>query len=218
MNTDTLEDAKNKYRAIMIDPPWTYKVWAASNGDTRLAGNHYPLLTNEELKKLNMQCLMAEDCAVFVWVTWPLLVEAIDIIQCWGLTYKTLAFNWVKLGAKGKVLFNMGHWTRANSEPCLLFTKGSPKRKSQSVAQTIVDDGQLFLFEDNNTILAQTLAHSAKPREAYERVEQLVAGPYLDIFARRKRKGWDAIGNEIDGRDIRDVLNAIEANGQLPLF
>jgi N6-adenosine-specific RNA methylase IME4 len=82
-------------------------------------------------------------------------------------------------------------WTRANAELCLLFTKGSPKRKARNVRQVII---------------APVGVHSAKPDEQYERIERLVDGPYVEVFARRPWPGWNAIGNEIDGRDVRDVL------------
>lgn len=194
-----------QYKAIMIDPPWQFKVWSKDTGQGRSAESHYPTLDLDEMKRLPMQELFTPDCAVFMWATWPTLPEALALGAAWGLTYKTLAFDWLKRTNSGNSWhMGMGYWTRANSEPCLLFTQGKPKRKSKGVRQLLVDDdSQLSLFPP---LVARVMGHSVKPDEAYYRVEQLVDGPYLDVFARRKRKSWDAIGNEIDGRDIRDVL------------
>lgn len=161
----------------------------------------------EELKALPLLTLMADDCAVFMWATWPMLPTALEVGAAWGLTYKTLAFDWLKRTSTGEHWhIGMGYWSRANSEPCLLFTRGNPKRKDKGVRQLIVDNtSQLPLFPP---LVNRVMGHSVKPDEAYCRIERLVDGPYIDVFARRKRKGWDAIGNDIDGRDIRDVLEA----------
>lgn len=194
-----------RYGAIMIDPPWSFRVWSKATGQGRSAESHYPTLDIESMCNLPMHRLFAGDCAVFMWTTCPTLPDALRLGKAWGLTYKTFAFDWLKRTSTGNNWhMGMGYWTRANSEPCLLFTKGKPERKSKGVRQLIVEDHtQLSLFPP---LVSRVLAHSAKPDEAYRRVEQLVDGDYLDVFARRTRPGWDAIGNEIDGRDIRDVL------------
>ena len=198
-----------KYSAIMIDPPWAFRVWSKDTGQGRSAESHYPTLDLEEMKKLPMDKLFADDCAVFMWATFPTLPEALELGAAWGLTYKTCAFTWIKRTTTGNHWFTgMGYWTRSNPEPCLLFTKGSPKRQSKGVMQLIVENSsQLPLFEETTAIVSPIMGHSTKPDEAYRRIEQLVDGAYLDVFARRKRNNWDAIGNGIDGEDIRDVLD-----------
>jgi len=77
----------------------------------------------------------------------------------------------------------MGYWTRANPEQCLLATRGHPKRIGRDVRRWID---------------APRREHSRKPDEIYERIERLVDGPYLEMFARQTRDGWDAWGNETD--------------------
>ena len=63
-----------------------------------------------------------------------MLREALEVIEAWGFTYKTVAFNWVKQNKTGAGLFwGLGNWTRSNSEICLLAVKGKPKRMSASV-------------------------------------------------------------------------------------
>jgi len=58
-------------------------------------------------------------------------------------------------------------------------------------------------------VFAQLSNHSRKPAEIQNRIERLCSGPFLELFARRQRPGWTCLGNEIDGRDIRDALNDI---------
>ena len=100
----------------------------------------------------------------------------------------------------------MGYWTRANSEPCLLATRGKPKRLDKGVSQVLA---------------CGTGRHSEKPFEFYERTERLLAGPYLEMFARPhgalidgSREGWTRLGNEIDGLDMEEALRRLAAQEQ----
>lgn len=93
----------------------------------------------EDIRRLPVKELAADDCILFMWVTFPTLQEAFSVIEAWGFTYKTVAFAWVKQNRKTSSLFwGMGHWTRANVELCLLATKGTPKRQSASVHQVVI--------------------------------------------------------------------------------
>lgn len=197
-----------RYATLYIDPPWEFEAWGKDIGK-RSAESHYSTMTPDDLRYLPMQNLMADDCAVFLWAVWCKLPEAIQLGESWGLEYKTCAFNWVKLNKtqSDTPFTGMGYWTRANSEPCLLFTRGNPKRQSKGVPQMLIDwQGGMFEDFETETIATRIGAHSEKPNAIYERIETLVGGDYCEVFARRRRAGWDAIGNEIDGRDIRDVL------------
>ena len=102
----------------------------------------------------------------------------------WGFTYKTCGFNWVKRNKKSNTFFfGMGYWTRANSELCLIGTKGTIKRKSNKVFQ-IVD-----------TPIEE---HSKKPDVVRDRIVELVGDiPRIELFARQTANNWDCWGNEI---------------------
>ena len=76
----------------------------------------------------------------------------------------------------------MGYWTRSNPEMCLLGTRGKPKRLNMSVKQLVV---------------SQRREHSRKPDEVYDRIEKMLEGLYLEMFARNTRQGWDNFGNEV---------------------
>ena len=189
---------RQTYRALLVDPPWAFRVWSEDTGNGRSASAHYPTMTVDELKVLPVPSLMAENCAVFMWATWPTLPDALALGAAWGLEYKTCAFNWVKLNKvqTDQPFVGMGYWTRANSEPCLLFTKGTPRRKSRAVRQIILEwIGGMF---ETETLATPIQEHSQKPNAVYRRIEALVEGPYCELFARRVWRGWDRWGNEID--------------------
>ena len=167
------------YGAILADPPWDFKTYSAK-GRGRSADKHYMLTSFEALCEMSLH--PAKDCVLFLWVTDPLLLQGPRLIEEWGFTYKTVGFTWVKTGKEPSTFpIGCGYWTRANPETCLLATRGHPKRKSKSVRQLIV---------------APRREHSRKPDEVYERIEALVDGPYLELFSRTTRAGWDAWGNE----------------------
>lgn len=174
-----------RYGTILADPPWHFAVWG--EGSKRNVTSKYSTMTLEEMTKLPVADWAADDCALFMWVVWPRLFEALPLIDAWGFTYKTCALCWVK--GEGLPLFpediktqvGMGYWTRANTEVCLLATRGRPKRLNADVRQVIID---------------RRREHSRKPDEVYERIERLVDGPYLEMFARQPWPGWTAWGNE----------------------
>jgi N6-adenosine-specific RNA methylase IME4 len=182
---------RGHFGAILADPPWRYEVWSEQSQNTRLASAHYDVMSSDEIAFLPVKELAADDCVLFLWITWPQLLDSLQIIDEWGFSYKTCAFAWLKAHANQLELFKddinpqvgMGYWTRANSEPCLLATRGKPKRLNADVRQGII---------------APRREHSRKPSGVHERIERLVAGPYLELFARQSHPGWTSWGNEVD--------------------
>ncbi len=185
-----------RYTVIYAEPPWGYKDDGqhASSTLRGAAEAHYATLGNDAIAALPVHLLAADDCVLFMWATNPLLPEAFAAIRGWGFTYKTVAFDWVKLTAKdeGRPFFGLGRWTRGNTEKCLLAVRGKPKRLSAAVSQLLV---------------APKLEHSAKPAEARDKIVALCGDvPRVELFARESVDGWDATGLDLDGVDLRDVL------------
>lgn len=137
----------------------------------------------EDIKALPVGELADKDCALFLWVTFPMLKEAWSVMEAWGFTFKTVAFVWIKQNRRSDGLFTgMGYWTRANAEICLLATKGHPHRRAKDVHQVIVSHVE---------------EHSKKPDAARERIERLLGDvPRIELFARQHPDGWDVWGNE----------------------
>lgn len=104
-----------KYKVIYADPPWAYKVWS-KKGAGRSAESHYPTMDIAAIKALPVGELADKDCALFLWITFPMLREAWGVMDAWGFTFKTVAFVWIKQCRKSEGLFTgMGYWTRANA-------------------------------------------------------------------------------------------------------
>jgi N6-adenosine-specific RNA methylase IME4 len=168
-----------KYNIIYADPPWKYYASGYKNQE-----QHYDSLTMEELKQMPIDDLTADNCVLFLWVTFPILNEVFNLIKWWGFDYSTVGFVWVKAKKDGEgFFFGLGNWTRSNVELCLIATKGSIERKDASISQIIYSP-----IEE----------HSKKPAIVREKIIQLVGDlPRIELFARQKIEGWNVWGNEV---------------------
>lgn len=171
-----------KYSIIYADPPWNYK---DKRTDYKISGGatkHYKTMNLEELKELGkiIQNIAAEDCMLFMWATFPNLIEALKTIKAWGFTYKTLGFSWIKTNKKnGKPFFGIGFYTKSNCEVCLLAIKGKPS--NLKISNYV-----------SSCIISERREHSRKPDEARDRIVELVGEiPKIELFARQEVKGWD---------------------------
>ncbi len=178
----------NHYNVIYADPPWTFATYSAK-GKGRSAEAHYSCLSFDDICRIPVAEWAARDSILLLWVTDPLLPRGLELIEAWGFTYKTVGFYWAKLNkaaspgacSEDDFFTGMGFWTRANAEQCLLATRGSPKRIAKDVRRLVV---------------APRREHSRKPDAVYDRIERLADGPYLEMFARNSRPGWDTWGNQ----------------------
>jgi len=137
----------------------------------------------DDICALPVKDIADKDCVLFLWVTYPILQDCFKVIEAWGFKYSTAAFVWVK---KNKIadspFIGCGAWTRANSELCLLATKGSITRLDAGVSQ-IID--------------AAIDEHSKKPASARQLITRLVGElPRIELFSRNAADGWDVWGNE----------------------
>jgi N6-adenosine-specific RNA methylase IME4 len=172
-----------RFALIYADPPWSFEVYSGK-GKQRSAERHYNTMALDEIKALPVASLAADDCVLLLWTVCPELPGALAVIEAWAFDYKTVGLDWIKQNRSGEGIFTgMGYWTRANSELRLLATRGRPQRRSMDVHQVI---------------MASVGKHSAKPEEAHKRIERLLAGPYLELFARTKRDGWTTWGDEVE--------------------
>ena len=170
-----------KFNILLADPPWRY----ANKGGQGVAENHYSTMNIEEICALPVAEIAAKDSALFLWATFPMLPEALRVIEAWKFTFKTVAFVWLKQNSKAKTWFyGLGFWTRSNAEICLLATRGHPKRQANDVQQLIV---------------APRREHSRKPDDVRDRIVRLMGDlPRVELFARQVTPGWDVWGNEVD--------------------
>ena len=177
---DQIIQSGKKYKIILCDPPWQYndKALAGNRG----AGCKYDLLSIDEICKLPVNEIAEQDCILFIWGTWTHIKEIQQVIESWGFEYKTVGFVWIKKFSTGRNFMGMGTWTRANTEYCLIATKGKPKRIDGGISQIIES------IPDK---------HSSKPDMVRTRIIQLCGDlPRIELFARTKVHGWDTFGND----------------------
>lgn len=185
---------RGHFGCILADPPWSFLTYGKHRTTPhRCVADHYQTMTHDELVSLPIADVAGKDCALFMWIVDSHFDEALTLGKAWGFSFKTIAFIWLKETENGRQLdifkgesdprISMGYWTRKQAEICLLFTRGKPKRLSKAVRQVIRDPRR---------------EHSRKPDEQFSRIEALVGGPRLELFARSARHGWTVWGNETD--------------------
>ncbi len=173
------------YDVIYADPPWSYGDKAMNRGG---AERHYTTTSIADLAKLELPA--SDNCALFMWATMPQIPAALDLMQQWGFSYKTVAFVWVKANKKAtdSPFWGMGSWTRANAELCLLVVKGKPVRLGKGVHQLIVEP---------EILTDPIMQHSRKPGVARDKIVGLLGDvPRLELYARDHADGWDVYGYE----------------------
>ena len=171
-----------KYATIVADPPWDYGVdherWVNGNhgGVTRPAIPYSPM-SLDEINALPVHELAAKECRLFLWTTNRFLRPSFDVLDAWGFQYRQ-TLVWHK--THGPSPFG-GSVAPNHAEFLLVATRGSPKILARATS---------------SVVMAPKQAHSAKPEAFLDLVEQVSPGPYLEMFARRNRLGWDTWGNE----------------------
>ena len=159
------------FATILADPPWD----VLQRGG-RGAHRHYPLMTAEQIAALPVGKLADTDAHLWLWVTNATLFAGQMVMAAWGFTYRS-CLTWVKPG------LGLGSsYLRNNTEHLLFGTKGK--------APILYRSQPTWLF-------APKQDHSHKPEEQYAVIERCSPGPYLELFARRKRQGWQVWGNEV---------------------
>jgi N6-adenosine-specific RNA methylase IME4 len=175
------------YRTIVLDPPWRYtQVPTVRSGSGVSAEHQYPTMTTEEIAALPVADRAADRAHLYLWVTNPVLlgarpsirghIEPLEIVRAWGFEPKAL-LTWHKLGILG-----LGFYFRGDTEHVIFATRG--------------ELGIAAADRVSNHFAAARGRHSEKPDRFYEIVERVSPGPYLELFARRRRVGWDVWGNE----------------------
>tara|TARA_R110000744_G_scaffold337011_1_gene442284 strand:- start:1646 stop:2251 length:606 start_codon:yes stop_codon:yes gene_type:complete len=173
-----------KYGVVIADPPWLYRC-ADTNGT---ADKEYDLLDDQAIYNLPVSDVALPDSVLLLWTTWPKLTEGMQTMEAWGFEYVT-GLPWVKMRGKS-FSYGVGHWVRGCSEPILIGRRGnvSPPRQEGFLG-----------------ILSPNLGHSRKP-ESLHQIAEALPGPYLELFARRRRAGWTCIGNELDKQPLQLTL------------
>lgn len=174
------------YYVVLADPPWSY--WG-QQGKWAAAAKFYETMPDADLLDLPIGRLLAPRGVLFLWATCPRLDFAVDCIRSWGLTYRGVAFVWVKTRKDGRPVGAQGvrpSIVKPTSEIVLAASRVARGRPMP------VSDEKV-----SQTVLAPKRAHSEKPVEVAERIERLYPeASKIELFARTVRPGWDAWGDQ----------------------
>lgn len=172
-----------KYGAILADPPWRFEL-RSERGEGKSPQSEYGCMSLDDIMALPVHQLAARDCWLWMWATAPMLPQAIATMSAWGFRYVS-AGPWAKQSKTGrKWAFGTGYVFRSAAEFFLLGAMGSPQCGSHS---------------ERNLIVAPVREHSRKPDEAHEMLERIAPKAWrCELFARQRRPGWDAWGNQTD--------------------
>lgn len=174
-----------KYGTILADPPWQFANRTGKMAPEHKRLNRYSTLTLQEIKEIPVSLVAAEQSHLYLWVPNALLKEGLDVMEAWGFQYKT-NIVWHKIRKDGEPDGRgVGFYFRNTTEMILLGVRGKLRTLAPGRRQV-------------NIIKTQKREHSRKPDELYEIIEACSPGPYLELFARGKRAGWDQWGNEVE--------------------
>lgn len=174
-----LKDFNPPYDVIVADPPWPY-----SNHDPQMvrADNHYKIMTIDEICSMPVDTLASKDGVLYLWGTWPLLPECLQVLKAWKFDYIS-GFPWIKFQNNFTLSQGMtGYWVYGVSEYVMIGKRGNAKPPN-------VNERYLGLIAPN-------LKHSRKPESVHQMAEG-IPGKHLELFAREERPGWDCFGNEV---------------------
>jgi N6-adenosine-specific RNA methylase IME4 len=121
---------------------------------------------------------------LYLWIPNALLAGGLEVMAAWGFTYKT-NIVWQKIrkdgGSDGR---GVGFYFRNLTELVLFGVRGKNARTLASGRRQV------------NYIESRKREHSRKPDELYPIIEACSSGPYLELFARGPRRGWESWGNK----------------------
>jgi len=180
------------YDLIMADPNWKFETYSAA-GEGKSAQKHYDCSPLDEIKSIPVGQMASPNCLLWLWATNPMLLEAIEVMQAWGFTFKTSGV-WAKMSkryeygmAKPKQQFGGGYILRSASEPFLIGTIGRPVTTNST----------------RGAIIAAVREHSRKPDEAFIAAEELMPNARrIELYSRQTREGWDTAGYEVGKFDV----------------
>ncbi len=175
------------YPVVLADPPWDFygspTKWAA-------AAKFYPCMSDAEILEFAMGDWLAEPGVLFLWTPAAKLDTAVDAIGAWGLHYRGVAFVWVKTRTDGMPIAAQGVRPSITKPLTEFVLAASTQRRGRPLP--VADEAVC------QTVFAPKGEHSRKPEAVAERIERLYPGVRrVELFARRRRPGWDAWGDEL---------------------
>lgn len=175
-----------RFATVLADPPWQFQNRTGKVAPEHKRLSRYGTMALPEICSLPVSRVVAETAHLYLWVPNALLPEGLQVMQAWGFIYKS-NIVWHKIrkdgGPDGR---GVGFYFRNTTELLLFGVRGKNART--------LDPGRSQV----NIIKTMKREHSRKPDEQYQLIESCSSGPYLELFARGKRKNWVGWGNQAD--------------------
>lgn len=191
MNTNIVDSLRRfagnkKYSTILADPPWQFHNRTGKVAPEHRRLSRYETLTFEQIIMLPVAEITAEVAHLYLWIPNALLPQGLEVMKAWGFTYKS-NIVWHKIrkdgGSDGR---GVGFYFRNVTELILFGVKGKNARTLSPGRSQV------------NYLSSRKREHSRKPDEQYPLIESCSPGPYLELFARGIRIGWDCWGNQAE--------------------
>lgn len=177
-----------KYSIIYADPPWKpLESGTGIRGTAGLKERYKGVMAIEEICNLPIKNICEDKSILFLWCTYPRLLEGIQTIKAWGFEYYGLGFDWIKTTKNKNIFWGMGYYTRQNSEICLIGVKKDKDKRIKPIARNVL-----------SVIHSERREHSRKPDIIREKIVEICGDlPRIELFARQQVEGWDCWGNEV---------------------
>jgi N6-adenosine-specific RNA methylase IME4 len=190
MNGAFLENLGNqKFKTILADPPWQFANRTGKMAPEHKRLNRYATLPHAEICAIPVQSVADNPSHLYLWVPNAMLPQGLEVMRAWGFDYKSNII-WHKVrkdgGPDGR---GVGFYFRNTTEIILFGIRGKMRTLAPGRRQV-------------NIIRSQKQEHSRKPDELYEIIEVCSPGPYLELFARGTRPGWQVWGNQAEEYSI----------------
>ncbi len=175
---------EQRFATVLADPPWQFQNRTGKVAPEHRRLSRYGTMSLAEIKALPVASVLAETAHLYLWVPNALLPEGLETLKAWGFEYKS-NIVWHKIrkdgGPDGR---GVGFYFRNTTELVLFGVRGKNARTLAPGRRQV------------NILKTQKREHSRKPDEFYGIVEACSPGPYLEMFARGRRKGWTVWGNQ----------------------
>ena len=179
---------EKRYSTIYADPPWQFSNRSGKIAPENRKLTRYDTMTLDDIKQLPVHEIAAEQAHLYLWVPNALLPEGLEVMKAWGFTYKTNLI-WEKTRKDGQPDGRgVGFYFRNVTEVLLFGVK--TKRKNDTFRTLQPGRSQV------NLLRSMKREHSRKPDEFIPLIEACSPGPYLELFARGTRPGWDLWGDQ----------------------
>ncbi len=173
-----------KYATIYADPPWRFQNRTGKVAPEHKRLNRYATMELDEIASLPIGEIAAEKSHLYLWVPNALLPDGLAVMKAWGFEYKGNII-WEKVRKDGQPDGRgVGFYFRNVTEILLFGVRGGNNRTLAPARSQV------------NLIRTQKREHSRKPDEIVPIIESCSPGPYIELFARGDREGWDMWGNQ----------------------